>query len=47
MICPECNKEMDKLDNTTFLSDSIMNQLFGFKHTHYGCFTCNIIKEMK
>jgi len=46
MKCPECNKEMTKLDNTTFLSNSILHQLFSFKHTHYGCFDCGVIKKV-
>jgi len=43
MKCPECNKEMNRLDNTTFLSDDVMTQLFRFKPTNYGCFDCNIV----
>ena len=42
MNCPECGKKMDRLDNTTFQSDDIMTQLFGFTPTNYGCFDCNI-----
>ena len=43
-LCPECNKPMSKIDNTTFLSKSIMTQLFHFKLNHYACLECNIIE---
>jgi len=43
MKCPECKEEMALIDNTTFLNNSIINQLFGFKPSHYGCFDCNIV----
>ena len=47
MICPNCNKEMELIDNTTFMSESVINQLFGFKPTHYGCFECNKVLLIK
>ena len=44
MNCPECNKKMALIDNTSLLYNSVMNQLFsGFNPTNYGCFDCNIV----
>jgi hypothetical protein len=38
---------MIKLDTASFMSDSMMVQLFAFQHTAWGCNNCNKVIPVK